>query len=200
MNRFDEWGGEAPNPKRYADLLEYSIDVFKARSTNFFIIMGGLDNAAPNDGVKYMDNLVYIRSMILYKPALFNKIDAFSSHSYPNPGFSRPPTEDAVEGISTYKFEYELINSVTSRKIPVFITETGWSSSVVGDEKVAEYFKTSYESIWEKDRDKIIAITPFLLNSQGGPFDTFSFIKNGQETQYFTKAKELSKTKGAPLL
>lgn len=200
MNRFDEWGGQAPDPKRYADLLEYSIDVFKARNTNFFIIMGGLDNASPNDGEQYMDNLVYLREIMLYKPGLFNKIDAFSSHSYPNPGFSRPPTEDAVEGISTYKFEYELINSITSRKIPVFITETGWSSSTIGDDKVAEYLKTSYETIWEKDRDKIIAVTPFLLNSQGGAFDTFSFIKNGQETKYFTQTKEMTKTKGTPLI
>lgn len=199
VNRFDEWGGESPDPERYADLLEYSIDVFKSRSTNFFIIMGGLDNASPNDGIKYMDNLAFTNEMIAYKKGLFNKIDAFASHSYPNPGFSRPPSDNAVEGISTYKFEYELINSVTSRKIPAFITETGWSSSVVGDEKVAEYFKTSYE-MWEKDKDKIVAVTPFLLSSQGGPFDTFSFIKNGQETKYYTQAKEILKTKGAPLL
>ncbi len=199
MNRFDEWGGETPDPKRYADLLEYSIDVFKARSNNFFMIMGGLDNSAPNDGVKYFDNFKYLKDIISYKPELFNKIDGFSSHSYPNPGFSRPPSSNLVEGISTYKFEYDLVNSVTSRKIPVFITETGWSSTAVGDDKVAEYIKTSYETIWEKDKDKIVAVTPFLLNSQGGPFDTFSFIKNGQETSYYTRTKEINKTKGLPL-
>lgn len=61
MNRFDEWGGQAPNPAEYAEILSYAVDVFKAKSQNFYMIMGGLDNAAPNDGEKYMDNFVYIK-------------------------------------------------------------------------------------------------------------------------------------------
>ncbi len=200
MNRFDEWGGESPSPEAYADILDYAIDAFKSKSTDFYIIMGGLDNASPNDGVKYLDNLVYLRRILKHNPALFNKLDGFASHSYPNPDFSRAPSSTAIEGVATYKYEYEIINSATSHEIPAFITETGWNSTKLGDETVAKYYKETYDTIWGKDIDKIVAITPFLLNSQGGQFDTFSFIKNGKETQYFTVAKDEKKVKGEPLL
>jgi len=200
MNRFDEWGGEAPNPKEYADLLSYTVEVFKERSPNFYVIMGGLDNASPNDRVKYMDNLVYMNEMVAYNPEIFNKIDAFSSHSYPNPGFSAPPLQNKVEGITTYQFEYNLINSHTVKKKPVFITETGWDSAKLSETVIAKYYEIAYQNFWNKDKDKIVAITPFLLNSQGGPFDVFSFVKSGKQTKYYEVSANMEKTKGQPLL
>jgi hypothetical protein len=200
MNRFDEWGGEAPNPKEYADLLSYTVEVFKERNPNFYVIMGGLDNASPNDRVKYMDNLVYMNEMVAYNPEIFNKIDAFSSHSYPNPGFSAPPLQNKVEGITTYQFEYNLINSHTVKKKPVFITETGWDSAKLSETVIAKYYEIAYQNFWNKDKDKIVAITPFLLNSQGGPFDIFSFVKSGKQTKYYEVSAKMEKTKGQPLL
>jgi hypothetical protein len=200
MNRFDEWGGEAPNPKEYADLLSYTVEVFKERNPNFYVIMGGLDNASPNDRVKYMDNLVYMNEMVAYNPEIFNKIDAFSSHSYPNPGFSAPPLQNKVEGITTYQFEYDLINSHTVKKKPVFITETGWDSAKLSETVIAKYYEIAYQNFWNKDKDKIVAITPFLLNSQGGPFDIFSFVKSGKQTKYYEVSAKMEKTKGQPLL
>lgn len=201
INRFDEWAGEAPNPREYADLLSYAVEIFKERNPNFYMIMGGLDNAAPNDQIKYMDNLVFMREMVAYNPTIFNKIDAFSSHSYPNPGFSAPPLKNKVEGITTYQYEYELINKYTDSKKPVFITETGWDSKKLSESLIASYFKIAYENFWNKDRDKIVAITPFLLNSQGGgAFDVFSFVKDGKQTQYYTVSEKMKKTKGDPLL
>lgn len=198
MNRFDEWGGESPNPEQYADLLDYAIDAFKSKSTNFFIIMGGLDNASPNDGVKYLDNFAYIQRMIAYKKELFNKLDGFASHSYPNPGFVGQPTSTSREGILTYRYESDLINSVTSHKLPIFITETGWNSQALGETTVSSYYMTAYKDVWGKDADKIVAVTPFLLNSQNGSFDTFSFLKNGRKTKFFDSTKELTKVKGEP--
>lgn len=201
VNRFDEWGGEAPNPKEYADLLSYTVEVFKERSPNFYIIMAGLDNASPNDRVKYMDNLVYFREMVEYNPEIFNKIDAFSSHSYPNPGFTAPPLANKVEGVTTYQFEYNLINAKTTSKKPVFITETGWDSNKLPESLIAQYYKITYDNFWNKDKDKIVAITPFLLNSQGGgAFDIFSFVKDGRQTQYYEVSRNIEKTKGEPLL
>lgn len=199
MNRFDEWAGEPPNPKEYADLLSYTVEIFKERNPNFYIIMGGLDNAAPNDRVKYMDNLVYLNEMVKYNPEIFNKIDAFSSHSYPNPGFVAPPLQ-RVEGITTYQYEYNLINSHTVSKKPVFITETGWDSKKLSEQLIASYYEIAYRDFWNKDKDKIVAITPFLLNSQGGTFDIFSFVKNGKQTRYYEVSQKMEKTKGQPLL
>lgn len=200
MNRFDEWGGEPPDPKTYADLLAFTSDTFKRRNENFYVIMGGLDNASPNDRIKYMDNLVYIKEMLSKRPDLPEKIDGFSSHSYPNPGFSQPPSAVKTESTATYKFEYEIINENSSKKIPAFITETGWVSDNLSEEVVAEYYKTAYETIWGKDQDKIVAITPFLLNSSGGQFENFSFVINGQKTKAYESTINIEKAEGFPLL
>lgn len=200
MNRYDEWGGESPDPEKYADLLDFAVNTFKSRSNDFFVIMGGLDNAAPNDGVKYMDNFVYLRKMAQYKQEVFDKIDAFASHSYPNPDFAQPPLLNQREGITTYQYEYQLVNSFATHKVPVFITETGWNSTKLGETVVSSYYKIAYDNFWGKDNDKVIAVTPFLLNSQGGAFDTFSFVKNGLETKYFNSEKDENKTKGDPLV
>ena len=200
VNRFDEWGGEAPNPKEYADLLSYAVEVFKERSPNFYIIAAGLDNASPNDKVKYMDNLVYFSEMVKYNPLIFDKIDGFASHSYPNPGFSAPPLQNKVEGVTTYQYEYNLINQHTTTKKPAFITETGWDSNKLPESTIAKYYQITYDNFWTKDKDKIVAITPFLLNSQGGTFDIFSFVKNGRQTQYYEVSKKMEKTKGEPFV
>lgn len=200
MNRFDEWGGEPPSPSEYSGLLLYTIETFKERNPNFYIIMGGLDNAAPNDKVKYMDNFLYIKDMVKHNPDIFKKIDAFSSHSYPNPGFTAPPLANKQMGVTTYQYEYTLINSFSDKKVPVFITETGWDSSKLPEDLVASYYKLTYENFWNKDKDRIVAITPFLLNSQGGAFDIFSFVKDGRQTQYYAISEQMEKTKGEPLL
>jgi hypothetical protein len=199
-NRYDEWGGEAPDPASFAGLLSYAYQTFKDRSPNFFTIMGGLDNAAPNDGLKYMDNFVYMKKMLDHNPDIFKKIDGFASHSYPNPGFTAPPLQNKLEGVTTYQYEYTFINSNSDRKIPAFITETGWDSSKLPESVVAKYFQITYDNFWNKDKDKIVAITPFLLHSQGGAFDIFSFVKNGRQTQYYEASEKMEKTKGEPLI
>lgn len=199
VNRFDEWGGQAPDPERYAQLLAFSYDVFKRRSEDFYVIMAGLDNASPNDRIKYMDNMVFINEMIESNPMIVNKMDGFSSHSYPNPAFSQPPSATKLVGTSTYKFEYKLINSTSNKKVPAFITETGWVSDSLPDELVATYYKTAYEQIWGQDTDKIVAITPFLLNSTG-QFENFSFVINGEKTQHYESTKNIGKAVGQPLM
>ena len=162
--------------------------------------MSGLDNAAPNDGKKYLDNFIFLKKMISHDPQIFDKIDGFASHSYPNPGFIAPPLPKKLEGITTYQYEYAYINSHATHKIPTFITETGWDSSKLPESVVAKYYKIAYDEFWGNDKDKIVAITPFLLNSQGGAFDIFSFVKNGQITEYYSASEKMTKTKGEPLI
>lgn len=199
MNRFDEWGGEVPNPEEYADILNTTIDIFKARNNNFYMIMGGLDNAAPNDGVKHMDVFTYLERMAAHNPEVFKKMDAFSSHSYPNPGFEQPPSSTARMGTSTYKYEYEFIAQVAGSNKPVFITETGWDARKVSEQTIADYYKQTFEEIWGKDSDKIVAVTPFLLRSHGG-FDQFAFIKNDTKTPYYNTFFNLKKVSGDPIM
>lgn len=198
VNRYDEWGGEAPDPARYAEIAEYAADVFKRTNPDFFVILGGLDNAAPNISNKYIDNLVFLRLMHEARPDVFNKIDAFSSHSYPNPNFADSPNTYKADSVSTYRFEAKLIDSYTSSQKPIFITETGWNGDVLSSETISSYYATTLSSIWGKDADRIVAITPFLLESQNGQYDKFSFMRNNQFTGFGKTIQSLPKIKGEP--
>lgn len=199
VNRFDEWGGDPPAPSEYADFVSYAADAFKTRNEDFFIIAGGLDNASPNDGTKYLDNLVYLRKMHEHNSDVFQKIDGFSSHSYPNPNFSQAPSLSKIEGTSTYKFEVDLVERLSSRALPVFITETGWNAEVLPQGVISEYLKMSMTEIWGND-PRIVAVTPFILESNGGPFDKFTFLKSGKFTDYGISYREIPKIKGDPIV
>ena len=56
-----------------------------------------------------------------------------------------------------------------------------------------------FSQIWEKDKDKIVAITPFLLNAGGEPFAQFSFFKNGEAKETYKALASMIKEKGEPL-
>lgn len=199
VNRSDEWGGEAPNPSEYADLVFYAGIVFKEKNTDFFLITAGLDNAAPNDGVKFLNNFTYIREMLASNPEALREIDGIASHSYPNPGFSQAPVLNRLTGTSTFRYERDLITELTGTEKAAFITETGWSVSALPETTIADYFKTAVNLVWGKD-SKIVALTPFLLNSGAPPFDKFSFLKENSLTLYGKEYKDFPKIKGDPLL
>lgn len=196
VNRFDEWGGEYPDPIQYADLVSYANKVFKERDPNFYLILAGMDAAAPNDYKKYINGFTYLEDLMSGSDIASN-IDAFSSHSYPNPDFSAPPFENNKVGIATYRFEYAILNKNPEKTLPVFITETGWSNKTLPESVISKYYKLTFENIWNKDKDKIIAITPFLLTS-GGQFGNFSFLENGRGKDYFKTVLAMSKVKGEP--
>ena len=198
VNRSDEWGGDTPSASEYANLIDYAVDVFKSKSPDFFLIMAGLDNAAPNEIGKFVNEYDFIRQMAQFKSTLFNRIDGFASHSYPNPNFSDAPSNNKRVGTASYRFEYDLIKNYLSSEKPIFITETGWNSKVLSDETVSTYYEYTFENIWGKDRDKIVAITPFILESQNGQFDTFSFLKNSTFTKFGKTVQSLKKEKGNP--
>lgn len=196
VNRGDEWGGGL-NPREYAELLSYTVTVFKSKSSDFFIIPAGLDNAAPNQSTLYMNQYNYMREMNAAVPGIFNQVDGLSSHSYPNPGFSQPPTANSTMGINSFQYEQALIKSFGSKDLPVFITETGWSTEVIPDAKAAQYYNTALSGTWS---DKsIVALTPFLLQGSGGPFQKFSLLgAEGGTSKQYEAIKNYSKIKGKP--
>src|SRR6185312_15911570 len=172
VNRGDEWGG-APNPTEYAQLLSYSVTVFKSRNPDFFIISAGMDNAAANANGA-MNEYTYYEAMQQAVPGIFNQIDGMSSHSYPNPGFSSPPTATTRMSVGSFLYEEALLDGYSNKTLPVFITETGWSQSVVGEKTAADNLVTAYNSIWNDPH--IVTVAPFLLNAGAGPFSQFSFL------------------------
>lgn len=197
VNRADEWEGQA-DPQEYAKILSYSVTLFKSKNQDFFIIPSGMDNAAATDGKNY-SSYDYFRLMNQSVPGIFNQVDGISSHAYPNPAFSQPPTTDTLRSINSFSYELSVIQSMSVKKLPVFITETGWDQEIINEKTVASYYKEALSGFWSDP--SIVAITPFLLRSGPGPFEKFSFLKNnGDKGEVFKTIESLKKTKGAPLL
>lgn len=197
VNRADEWGGQA-DPATYAKLLSFAVTVFKSASPNFFIISAGLDNAAPDLGTTYINEYNYITQMNQAVPGIFNQIDGMASHSYPNPGFSQPPDSTSLMGVGSFIHERSLIESMSSKQLPVFITETGWSSTSVSPDTEVQYYDQTFKTIW--NNPDIVAITPFLLDAGAGPFEQFAFIDNGNKTKQYQYFYTMPKVKGTPML
>lgn len=198
VNRGDEWGG-APDPKNYAEILSYAVTVFKSRSQDFFVISSGMDNASANAS-NAINQYDYYRAMEVAVPGIFQQIDGFSSHSYPNPAFAQPPSSLTQMSIASFSFEKKLLEDLAQKPLPVVITETGWSKAAIPSEAVvASYYKRAFELVWNDT--SVLAVTPFLLRAGGPPFNIFSFVReDGSFTDYYMEIKNLPKTKGQPAL
>jgi len=196
VNRGDEWAGVV-NPREYAQILSFSVTTFKAKNPDFFIISAGLDNAAPNRGISFMNEYDYLTQMHNAMPGIFNQVDGMSSHSYPNPAFAQPPDASSRMGIGSFVYERDLMKNLDGKDLPVFITETGWAADVVPAAIINQYYQTAFDTIWNDPN--IVAITPFLMDGRAGPFQKFSFFTaTGGYTQQYEFIKNLQKTQGAP--
>lgn len=195
-NRGDEWGG-VPNPSEYADILSFAVTMFKSRSDDFFIISAGMDNAAANTAIA-MNEYNYLYKMNQEVPGIFSQVDGLGSHSYPNPGFSTPPTYVNNETITSYKYESKLVAQTTKKALPIFITETGWTRNTIPDKVIGSYFIHAFSDAWTDPR--IVAVTPFLLEA-GSPFSQFSiFTSSGLDTEVSRAIKNIHKVKGDPIM
>lgn len=198
VNRGDEWGGTV-NPKEYAEILSFTTTVLKSKSADYFVISSGMDNAAPNQPPEFMNQYDYMQQMNAALPGIFNQIDGLASHSYPNPGFSQPPDPASAMGVASFRFERDLAKSLSGKDLPVFITEAGWDTNSVPEANVITYYQEVFTSIWNDPN--IVAVTPFLLDAKGGPFQKFSFMAaDGKPTKQYDVMNGLMKTKGVPLV
>lgn len=196
VNRGDEWAGAA-NPAEYARILSYSVNTFKNKNPDFFIISAGLDNAAPSRGATYMNEYDFFTQMHNAVPGIFNQIDGMSSHSYPNPGFAQPPDASSRMGIGSFVYERDLMKNLDGKELPVFITETGWSADTVPAATIDQYYQQAFATIWADPN--IVTVTPFLLDGRAGPFQKFSFLTaTGGFTQQYEFIKNLPKVQGTP--
>lgn len=198
INRADEWGGTI-NPSEYANILSFAVTIFKSKSPDFFVISAGLDNAAPNKGLQFMNEYEFMRQMNIAVPGIFYQIDGLASHSYPNPGFSQAPNTNSMMGVASFKYERNLAKELTGKDLPVFITETGWSGELVSDELKIKYYQQTFDTIWNDPT--IIAVTPFIFEARNGDFEKFSFLTStGSATKQYEFLSNLTKIKGEPAL
>lgn len=180
-NHAKEWGNSA-DPVSYAQTLDKTITLLKSTSDDFFILNAGFDASAPNKNPDYWDEVIFLQEMDRAVPGIFNKLDGWVSHSYPNPGFVSSPNGRGRGSVRTWQWEAEILKDLgVNRDLPIFITETGWKHaegktidpSLPSADSVAQFYTHAFENAWNNER--VVAVTPFLLTYLQGPFDHFSF-------------------------
>ncbi len=192
-NHSKEWGGKI-NPSQYASYLKTFAERLHNANKDYFVLNAGLDQDAPNS--KYtMDEKKYIELMLKEVPDIFNFIDGFASHSYPNPAFSGPKDGQGRRSIKGYEWELSLIK----KDLPVFITETGWvRHNNMNEKDIALNMKYAFENVWSRDT-KVVAVTPFVLNYQNDPFYEFSWkTKDGSYFTVYNHVQDIQKIRGVP--
>ncbi|KKU88264.1 MAG: hypothetical protein UY16_C0010G0020 [Candidatus Gottesmanbacteria bacterium GW2011_GWA2_47_9] len=204
-NHAKEWGNTI-DPEGYADILVTFAKALKEANEDFFILPAGLDASAASNGDS-LDAAEYLKRMVSAKPELLDLIDGWTSHSYPNPGFSGSPYAWGRGTLWTFSWELELLRSLGLKKsLPVFITETGWTHSEgkfwqprsLRPEGVGANLAIAAGSVWQDAR--IAAITPFVFNYQDYPFDHFSFkqLGNGEYYAHYASYQAITKQQSKP--
>ncbi len=199
------WFGKA-DPGEYAKVLDYTIRIFKEVNSDFFMLNGALNVSSPNDeeNIDASDFMIGMNNKV---SGIFEKLDGWASHPYPQPNFSGSPYSTGRRGIRAYEDELNFLKDElgVEKKLPVFITETGWAhaegekynSSFPPVSKVADYFKIAFEEVWLKD-DRVRAVMPFTIRYDA-PFDHFSWInKDKVPYLHYEVVKKMEKVEGKP--
>lgn len=202
------WAGGL-NPGQYADVLDYTIDAFKQENTSFFMLNGALNASAPDNSAQgYMSAQRFIKEVSLAEPGIFEKLDGWASHAYPQPNFSGSPTDTGWWSIRSYEEELKVLKEIGVKKeLPVFITETGWvhaegenyNDSYYTSEEVGELMKQAYEKVWLPD-DRVKAVMPFTIYYRA-PNDHFAWVNDELKPyRQFEIIKDMDKTAGTPFV
>lgn len=196
-NHASEWGGTI-SPSEYSTYLKNFSIKLKTASPDFYILPAGLDASAKNV-TGTMDEAKFITGMIKTEPDIFNFIDGWTSHSYPNPAFSGKETDTGRGTINTFDWELSYLKAQgIAKTLPVFITETGWSNQNLTEDQISKKLLYAYTNVWNDPR--IVAVTPFILNYPQAPFGVFSWAKaDGSFYSFYSSVAKLPKTKGEPI-
>lgn len=199
------WFGKA-DPAQYAKVLDYTIETFKNINPDFYILNGGLNISLPtdNNGVEAFE---FMKKMNEKTPGIFEKLDGWASHPYPQPNFSGNPSDKGRWSIRAYEDELGYLKNTLGVKkvLLVYITETGWAhaeglnynGSYLPVSTVAEHFKKAYEEVWLKD-DRVRAVMPFTIRYDA-PFDHFSWVnKDKVPYLHYDVVKKMEKVEGKP--
>ncbi len=204
-NHAKEWGGTI-DPEGYAEVLTAFAKELKAASEDFFILPAGLDASSQSDG-QSLDEAAFLSRMKQSMPTVFESLNGWSSHSYPNPAFSGSPFASGRGTLRSYQWEKGILDDLgLTKNLPVFITETGWqhsqgkfiNSRLLSPEEVGTYFSQAASSAWSDN--SIVAVTPFIFNYQDTLFDHFSWRQFGTSTYYphYFAYQAIAKQKGTP--
>ena len=203
-NHSKEWGGEI-SPEGYALYLNTFVDKARSKSSDFFLLSAALDFSARSDG-KSLEATQFIQRMLKSRADIFDRLDGWNSHSYPNPDFSGSERALGRGTVASFAWELSYLKSLgVSKYFPVFITETGWVHNMGGSdgnnldpEALGEKYKYAFNNVWNDPR--VVAVTPFIFTYQDAPFDVFSWTKKeGGFYPFVDTFKALEKPKGEPI-
>ena len=127
-----EWGGKAPDPAGYVQLLRVGYQAVKAGDPEAMVVAAGL---APTngDGERAMDERAFLRGM--YQAAAASYFDVLGAHPY---GFGLPPDApaDANDGLVFRRLEElrTIMREHGDGHKPVWITEMGWAVDAPSDQ------------------------------------------------------------------
>lgn len=191
VNHATEWGNSL-NPSEYADVLRFTSNWAKSEDKNYLILPAAMDLSSVNSHSS-MEAFTYLQQMQQADPQIFDYVDFWNSHSYPNPGFSGKATQKGQQSISGFVTELNYLKDKTGHDFQTFITETGWIENAATTKNLDDYYQYAAEHVWSDPH--VIAVTPFILQGDPGPYSGFTFInKKGQPTkqyQAFQKAMNL---------
>lgn len=195
-NQGAEWGGKV-DPKSYGQVSYRFAKELKKANQDFFVMLAGLDAAAPTRMPHFQDERLFLQAIFKeIKPNQWQSlIDGWASHSYPR-NFVGRPLARGRNTPRTYQWEKNLLYRLGFRKrLPVFITETGWLNSKTS----ARNFYLAFKKVWLPDRS-VQAVTPFILDYQGAPFTRFSWRRLNSDGFYpqYNKVREMDKVIGQP--
>lgn len=171
-NHAVEWGGSL-DPAGYARMALFAASWLKTENVGYIVLPAGLDGDAPSN-LTTMDSFAFIAKMQQAKPELFEVIDAWTSHSYPNPAFSASVHAKGKNSVRGFEDELVWIKQLTGKSFDVYITETGWKYNTVTARRLPSYYRELVNKVWSDSRVK--AVTVFVLKSVGGPFAEFSLL------------------------
>jgi len=196
-NHASEWGGKI-DPEGYGTYLVEFSQKLKSGSPDFFVLPAALDASAKNISGT-MDETRYLSLMFKSNPQVFDSIDGWNSHSYPNPDFSGNETDSGRGTIKTYDWENTYLKTLGFEKdLPVFITETGWSVKSLNEDEIGQKLTYAFNNVWNDPR--IVAVTPFILDYPQAPFGILSWQKSDKSFySFYAKVQSLPKIKGEPV-
>lgn len=196
-NHASEWGGEV-DPENYEKVAIVFSKAIKESSKDYVVMLAGLDAAAPSYPPQYEDSGIFIRKIFQADSKLQDYIDAWASHSYPNPGFSGSAWDTGKKSIRGYEFELNLLKELgIEKELPVFITETGWKEGALSESTIADSYRIAFRDVWGQD-GRVQAVTPFVFKYLSEPFIGFSWKKDDGFAAQYGAVKDLSKQKGSP--
>ncbi|OGC60677.1 hypothetical protein A3K34_02595 [candidate division WWE3 bacterium RIFOXYC1_FULL_40_10] len=204
-NSADFWFAP-PDPAEYARVLDFTIRTFKEENPDFFVMNGAFNVSAPTNS-SYIDSFVFMRRMNQEIGGIFEKLDGWASHPYPQPNFAGSPDAKGRWSIRAYEAELEYLKNTigVTKTLPVFITETGWAhaegtnynSTYLPVDTVSDYFVRAFNEVWLKD-DRVRAVMPFTVR-YGAPHDHFSWLNDDYVPyKHFDAVKQIKKVKGEP--